>query len=290
MENLREKLGKNITAETYFTLKSFLTEQGEGIFDKNTIVSLKDITPLIEGEVNEIVDILERYINNKYKDMGYNFRGNSMRGCYFLSTLFALTSDWELVQGQMRLEGDDKLYHSWLRKGDIIYDPAFKLITRKSKYDLLFKQEEVYTKEELKNLFKRTATFTYYKKDLEDGSIMPEAYLMLYDTEQAKEIGEEVIQDLEDISSELELERLTLNGSHYTWDDIDVTDIIREKLIHMAYVIAAKENISFKEAYIKFYNSEIFKVLEKLENGLWTRSYKFIENEYFTNEYFQKKK
>ena len=149
----------------------------------------------------------------------------------------------------------------------------------KEKYYALFEKEEIHEKEEVKSLFKKTAIFTYYKKDLEEGCIFPTGYQLLYNTEEAEKRASEVLDELEEYEIQL-APRKDLNGKKYICGDIDATGAIKSKATYMANVISKKEGISYDEAYRKFINSRLFHDIEKIENGLWIVPYENIESLY----------
>lgn len=291
IEEIDKILKENgIKIEENQTLRSFLTEQPEENFQYEKIVIFKTIDFRIKKEVIDIVNVLQEYVTSKYSKEEIDYYNHSERGCYLLSTLFALVTDWTLVQGEMNFkEEKNTYYHSWLEKDNVVYDPSLRIITSKDRYNLFFLEEDSYTKEELKDYIKKTGTFTYYRKDLQNGCVFPAAYLFVYDTQEALEIGERVILDVTQFVDENRGKRFDLTDEHYLWDDIDISHVIKDKAVHLANCLSIKEDIPFQKSYIEVINSRFFKRLETLENGLWILSYEELEAKYFETEKQYKK-
>ena len=72
-----------------------------------------------------------------------------------------------------------------------------KIATLESMYEQYFIAKYQYQQEELKELFKRTGSFTYYEEDLNSGVISPLAKLILYDTEDARQSAEKMMHNLD---------------------------------------------------------------------------------------------
>lgn len=78
--------------------------------------------------------------------------------------------------------------------------------------------------------------------------------------------------------------RENLNNEIYMYDDIDITKVIKDKAIHVAYDISNHIGISFEEAFKQYINSDAFKQLEDISTGLWAQSYNAIINHYYEQE------
>jgi len=290
VEGFNKLLIENNLGTSFKTLRTLLTEKDEKEFEKEKIVSLEDISPIVKEDLLKITGILQEYIQTSFRDLGVDFYNNTKGGNYFLSSLVALVSNWNLEQGNMRLKKDGKTYyHSWVSMGSVVYDPVLRIITRKDKYYNYFEMEEIYDREEVQSLFKKTATFTYYKKDLEDGSIFPTGYLVLYNTEDAKTTANKVINELEDYEIRIS-PRKSLYGKKYIFGDVDATLVVKTKAKYMANFISETESISYEEAYRKFINSRLFHDIEKIENGLWVQPYETITKLYLENKAKEKVK
>lgn len=199
-ELLKELEKRGVDIQSTPTLRSFLTQTDDIYMEQGYIGFLPDpkVTSDITDEVLDMSSKLDDYIHENWEDVGIDFHHYSEKGCYFLSTLFTLSTDWTLVQGIFTLpEKDHVYYHSWVEKDGVVYDPAFKVVTTKEKYQLFFDEKHRHTKEDTKNLYRRTAMFTYYVEDLEAGIVSPLAYATLYDTEEASKQAEKVLTKLE---------------------------------------------------------------------------------------------
>lgn len=197
-------LEKKIDLSKYKTLRSFLTKQDDEIFENGYIGFLNTVPEYITDTIIDETSILDQFIKEKYQNLGFDYHYNSNGACYFLSSIFALSTDFELVQGEFIFRKNSKItYHSWLEKDGFVYDPAFKVVTTKEKYTTFFKETHRHNKMELKKLLQRTGTFTYYIEDLKNGLISPYLKLVLYDTENAKIIGNKIISELDEYKETL---------------------------------------------------------------------------------------
>lgn len=169
-ENQMQKLEElAIDIRNYSSIRSILTDIDESYMEHGYIGFRENsrITLDIQEEIVKNARTLEEYIRIYWPNQSFDYHLNSEGGCHFLSTLFALASDYKLVQGTIE-NGDKVIYHSWLKKNGIVYDPADRIVTTEEMYSIFYNEKECYTKEEVKGLYKKTGTFGYYQQILKE--------------------------------------------------------------------------------------------------------------------------
>lgn len=148
-----------------FMLKCYLTDNNYSI--NNGLNFHPDISKEIIEEIVKLTKKLNEFISIRLSYIEGNYYNNSFGKCYVLSSLLCFsTDDWILHQGMLDYKGKP-FKHSWLEKGNIVYDPAFNLITFKELYDYFFITTNSYNNEEARNLFERTNIFLFYE-DIEN--------------------------------------------------------------------------------------------------------------------------
>lgn len=283
LKEFLNKYGENEIEKN--TLRGFLSGEAEEIFESGYIGIHKSVPDKISDEILDLLPTLEDYIIKNWPGLNMDYHYNAEKGCYFLSTIFALATSWELVQGYSYYKNKDKIfYHSWVEKDGIVFDPAMRIVTTKERYTLFFDGKHRHNKQEVEELFGRTGTFTYYQEDLENGTINPLLHFGFYETDKAKEIANDVLGNLKTFI----ISNQTKEEGRYFFDDFDVTSAVKGKMIVVSYAIANKENITFEEAYEKFKASDMYKKLENTNNGLWAVSDAEFINCYYQN-YSEKK-
>lgn len=279
---------RGVNLEKTPTIRTFLTNSEEEMFENGYIVALDSIEDETIDPIFDLSEILEKYIMHYWPETGLDFHYNSVHGCYFLSTLFALASDWTLVQGIQNIDVDHPVYHSWLEKDGIVYDPAGRIVTRKELYELFFDAKYRHSKQEIETFLKRTASFTYYVEDLEYGSINPDLKENLYDTPIAYECGERILSELKQFVERKGIMpkkfRTTLeNEPPYALEDHDFTPKMLRKANVVAYAIAQRLGIPFQEAYIQYINSDQFHRLEEFDRKIFILSDQELIEDYFSS-------
>lgn len=192
--NILQKLG--VDTKKYPTLRSYLVNKSEISFLSSNICYIEEAKEEAL-KINELTEILEEFIWNNFPDVKFDYHENTEKGCYFLSILFSLVSPWNLVQGKRINELGEEYYHSWCEKDSLVYDPSMRVITTKEKYEKFFISENVYKKEEIKELFLQTGTFTHFKYDLIEGKINPFYHSLYYKTEIAKITALDILEKLD---------------------------------------------------------------------------------------------
>jgi len=67
----------------------------------------------------------------------------------------------------------------------------------------------------------------------------------------------------------------------YLYKGQDITTDILFKIEHVVSIIAEKEKTSFEDAYLKFLESNAYKLLQKTKCLMWAESAEFIVDEYY---------
>lgn len=180
-------------------LRAYFTGEPDELFENGYIGFHPSIDDNIVNDIISLTDNLDLFLHLNFKETNIDYHYNSESGCYILSSVFCLSnSNWNLIQGDFDFEiKENHFYHSWLEKDGIIFDPAMKVVTLKSMYEEFFIPKYKYKQEELKELFKRTGMFTYYEKDLKDGCINSLAQMVYYDTEEALNSANNILNSLD---------------------------------------------------------------------------------------------
>lgn len=198
MEQAEKEALKQLDCVAFRKLWPYFTGEDLNLFDNGYIGFHPAGSDEIVDEIINTTDRLAPYIEKYWSDVAIDYHYHSERGCYFLSSIFCLANpSWEVVQGEFDFSNKEKHYfHSWLKKGTIVYDPAMRVVTLESLHQEFFIPKYHYTKEELIALFKRTGVFTYYEEDLKEGCVNPLGQLY-YDTEEAEQMATQKIEQLE---------------------------------------------------------------------------------------------
>lgn len=180
-------------------LRTYFTSEPDELFENGYIGFHPSIDDNIVNDIINLTDNLDLFLHLNFKEANIDYHYNSESGCYILSSIFCLSnSNWNLIQGDFDFESkENHFYHSWLEKDGIIFDPAMKVVTLKSMYEEFFIPKYKYKQEELKELFKRTGMFTYYEEDLKGGCINPLAQMVYYDTEEALNSANNILNSLD---------------------------------------------------------------------------------------------
>lgn len=190
---------KKLNRVAFKKLRNYFTEEPDELFENGYIGFHPNVKDDIIEEIVELTSNLDEYVKENFSHANLDYHHNSESGCYFLSTIFCLSnSSWNIVQGIFDFKDQDKkYYHSWLEKEEIIYDPAMRVVTIKTLYEEFFIEKYKYNKEQLKELFKRTAMFTYYEEDLKYGNVNPMGKMFYYDTEKCLNDATEILNKLD---------------------------------------------------------------------------------------------
>lgn len=67
----------------------------------------------------------------------------------------------------------------------------------------------------------------------------------------------------------------------YVYHGMDITLDVYEKISTVVFMIAEQEHISFEEAYQKFVDSRVYKMLQNVDTLMWSESSEYIVEEYY---------
>ena len=67
----------------------------------------------------------------------------------------------------------------------------------------------------------------------------------------------------------------------YIYHGMDITLDVYEKIRTVAELIAAREGISFEEAYLRFSESKAYASLQNTETVMWSESAEYIVDEFY---------
>lgn len=177
-------------------IRFYLTGKTKEVFDHGYIGFHSDINEDVIDEICDLTQKLEEF-TKKYFEEQPDYHFHSEKFCHLLSSIFCFSnSNWNLVQGIFDFKNEKKpYYHSWLESEEIIFDPAMNIVTLKSLYEQFFIEKYKYNQQQVIDLFKRTATFTYYEEDLENGVLNPMGRIF-YDTKEVEEIAINFLSEL----------------------------------------------------------------------------------------------
>ncbi len=223
-----EEFNKNISKEyeldekriqhikQYFMLDDFIElRQSLSQKRKSYLKSSKiAVHPSIDDSILEIIEKNAKNINSLMQQeygMSFNYFNGTLGNCYGLSILFNLfDGSFKLVQGGIPYQREDLgikrdyfYQHSWLEKGDIVYDPALKIVTPKDLYYTFVQKQDEYSKEETENILRRIGFnlthFRDFMSGIQIGNDETIGYRMLVnkiDSPEMKEEGEKLVKAL----------------------------------------------------------------------------------------------
>lgn len=166
MEQAEKEALKQLDCVALRKLWPYFTEEDLQLFDNGYIGFHPAVKDAIVDEIIDTTELLVPYLEEYWSDVAVDYHNHSERGCYFLSSIFCLVNaSWEVVQGEYDFQNKEKHYfHSWLKKGNIVYDPAMRAVTLEKRHQEFFIPKYRYTKEELIILFKEQVYLHIMKK------------------------------------------------------------------------------------------------------------------------------
>ncbi len=196
---MSENNSEQLNFENFSQLREYFLGKNKIFFKEDDIGFHEIISKNMIENIMNLTEQLDLFMYDFFQNHNFDYHKNSKCGCHILSSLFCLSDpSWNLIQGEYKFQKkNDSLYHSWLEKDGIVYDPAMKLVTSKELYDQYFFSKYCYNKEELIILLKRTGTFTYYEEDIERGCVNPLGKLLYYDTKIAESATNNILDSLE---------------------------------------------------------------------------------------------
>lgn len=166
-----EKLRKSFSHNNYIDFRQVLTQKRTSYLQTDKIAVHPSIEESILEDIEEAAKSISNLMETEY-NLQVDYHKNTLRNCYALSIIFNLyNGEFKLAQGVIPYEEElvsrtvTRLYqHSWLEMGNIIYDPAFRIITTKDLYYTFFQKEDEYSNEDTENILRRVGfNLTYFK-------------------------------------------------------------------------------------------------------------------------------
>lgn len=158
---------------TDLKVRKVLSNRRKWELESEGVLLHPDVDSTILEEIERDIEKINNAMNKKYnKEVDYKSYTES--NCYELSILYSLcNSTFKLVQGGYTYKKYNEFFphrpeeefyqHSWLEKGDIVYDPEKRIVVPKDLYYRIFEKEDEYTQEETKAMLKRVGyNFTYF--------------------------------------------------------------------------------------------------------------------------------
>lgn len=158
---------------TDLKLRKALSHKRKWELESEGILLHPDVDNSILAEIERDIEKISNVMRNKY-NRNICYTSHTQCKCYDLSILYSLcNSSFNLVQGGYTYKKYNEFFphkpeeifyqHSWLEKGDIVYDPEKRIVVPKSLYYRIFEKEDVYTQEETKAMLKRVGyNLTYF--------------------------------------------------------------------------------------------------------------------------------
>lgn len=204
-----EKLKQYFMNNDFIELRQVLSQKRKSYLKGSRIA----IHPSIDDSILDVIEKNAKVISELMKenyDLYINYYGYTLGNCYGLSILFNLfDGNFKLVQGGIPYQreyygGTTTKYfyqHSWLEIGDIVYDPALRIVTPKNLYYIFVQKQDVYSKEETENILRRIGFNLTHFRDFMNGSRIGNDESLHYrslvnkiDSPEMKDEGEKLIR------------------------------------------------------------------------------------------------
>lgn len=75
-----------------------------------------------------------------------------------------------------------------------------------------------------------------------------------------------------------------LGNPHYVIDDIEITSSVVEQMATVVKYIMANENKSFDDAFLNFYQSDLFRDLDDVNTKMWLMDPNSLISLYYSDE------
>ncbi len=205
-----ESLKQHFMHDHFIKLRQVLSQKRKSYLKSGNIA----VHPSIDDSILELIDKNAKKINSLMQqeyNMSFNYYNYTLGNCYGLSILFNLFDErFNLVQGgipyqrhEFGVTTDHFYQHSWLEIGDIIYDPALRIVTTKDLYYIFVQKQDVYLKEETENILRRIGFNLTHFRDFMNGiqvgnneTIRYRTLVHKIDSPEMKEAGEKLIKTL----------------------------------------------------------------------------------------------
>ena len=202
-----KKIKENFWHDNYIELRQVLSKKRKSFLQSNKIAVHPSVDLGILNEIEKVAYPVSQLMKQEY-DIYLNYYENTLGKCYGLSIMFNLfNGNFKLIQGGIPYKEEDFniitdcfYQHSWLEKGDIIYDPALRVVTPKDLYYIFVQKQDEYSKEQTENMLRRIGfNLTHFRDFLNGvqiGNSESISYMWLLDeidSPEMKEQGEKLL-------------------------------------------------------------------------------------------------
>ena len=154
--------------DNFINFRQVLTGDRKSKLRENNI----SIHPLVDksilDEINKYASAIRDMMKSEY-DLYLDYYHGTFGNCYGLSIMMNLfNGDFKLVQGGIPyINRNQKGFyqHSWLEYKDVVYDPAFRIITPKELYYYFVEKQDEYSKEETEEMLRKVGVNLTHFKD-----------------------------------------------------------------------------------------------------------------------------
>ena len=154
--------------DNFINFRQVLTGDRKSKLKENNI----SIHPLVDKSILDENNKNARAIRDMMKseyDLYLDYYHGTFGNCYGLSIMMNLfNGDFKLVQGGIPyINRNQKGFyqHSWLEYKDVVYDPAFRIITPKELYYYFVEKQDEYSKEETEEMLRKVGVNLTHFKD-----------------------------------------------------------------------------------------------------------------------------
>lgn len=202
-----EHIKKYFMFDDFIELRQVLSQKRKSYLKSNNIAVHPSIDDSILETIEKTTKRVSRLMQQEY-DIYFDYYDLTLGNCYGLSIMFHLFNEsFKLIQGgipyqihELSITTNHFYQHSWLEKDDIIYDPAFKIITPKDLYYTFVQKQDEYSKEETENILRRIGFNLTHFRDFMNGiqignneTISYRSLVNKMDSPEMKEEGEKLL-------------------------------------------------------------------------------------------------
>jgi len=205
-----EDIKKSFRCDDFIELRQVLTRQRKKCLRGCSIAVHPSIDMSILETISRVAERVSKLMKQEY-NINMDYYRDTMNNCHGLSIMFNLfDGSFKLVQGgisykQYSYDNKERFWqHSWLEKGDIVYDPALRIVAPKELYYKFFQKQDEYSREETENMLKRIGFNLTHFRDFMSGAQIGNYETFRYrcllnkiDSPEMKEEGEKLIRLVE---------------------------------------------------------------------------------------------
>lgn len=196
-----------ITRDNFILLRQVLTKKRKSYIQSSNISVHPSVDPSILDLIGKYSGAIKSLMKQEY-DIDLDYYNGTLGNCYALSIMLNLfNGEFKLVQGYIPYKssyysGENSFYqHSWLEYQDVVYDPAFRIVTPKDLYYRFVCKQDEYSREDTENILRRIGfNLTHFKDFLRgkqiggDETIRYRSLVNKIDSLEFKEEGEKLLE------------------------------------------------------------------------------------------------